>query len=172
MISRFNSLFCTILIVSLFQSHCSVPQRVLPQKDMPASELNEVTLDKKVLVASRYSEFKAAVIEKLKATFMEEPVYIKFIGLGELEKEDASRYDAIAIINKCMAWQMDRKVINFLKRYDDQGNIIVLTTSGDGNWLPHMEGRNFDAVSSASEHAKVDEVAQKIIKKINSLVQQ
>jgi hypothetical protein len=166
-----NTLFFLILIISLFQVYCSVPHRVLPQKDMPASELNEPSLDKKVLVASRYSEFKEAVIEKLKEAFKDQPVYIKFIGLGDLEQEDAKRYNAVVMINKCMAWQMDRNVIGFVKRYKDQGNMIVLTTSGDGNWLPKMEGRNFDAISSASKQANVDKVAGQIIDKVNSFVQ-
>jgi len=171
MIKRLNNLFFIILLVSLFQVYCSVPHRVLPQKNMPASELNEPTLDKKVLVASRYSEFKEAIIEKLKEVFKDQPVYIKFVGLGELEKEDAKQYYAVVMINKCMAWQMDRNVIGFLKRYEDQGNMIVLTTSGAGNWLPKMEGRNFDAISSASKKAKVDEVAGQIIDKVNSLIE-
>ena len=171
MIKQFKTLFFIILIISLFQVYCSVPHRVLPQKDMPASELNEPTLDKKVLVASRYSEFKEAVIGKLRDTFKDQPVYIKFIGLGDLEEEDAKQYDAVVMINKCMAWQMDRNVIGFLKRFEDQGNIIVLTTSGDGNWLPKMEERNFDVISSASEKANVDKVADQIIEKVNSFVQ-
>jgi len=48
--------------------------------------------------------------------------------------------------------------------------MIVLTTSGDGDWLPKMEGRNFDAISSASEQANIEKVAGQIIEKINSLV--
>jgi len=171
MIKRLNSLFFIILLVSLFQNYCSIPHRVLPQKDMPASELNDSTLDKKVLVASRYSEFKEAIIGKLKEAFKDQLVYIKFIGLDDLEKEDAKQYNAVVMINKCMAWQIDRNVIGFLKRYEDHSNMIVLTTSGDGNWLPKMEGRNFDAISSASKQANVDNVAGQIIEKVNSLVQ-
>jgi hypothetical protein len=171
MIKRLNTLFFIILIISLFQVYCSVPHRVLPQKDIQPGEFNEPTLDKKVLVASRYSEFKEAIIGKLKQAFKDQPVYIKFIGLGELEKEDASQYNAVVMLNKCMAWQMDRNVIGFLKRYEDQDNMIVLTTSGAGNWLPKMKGRNFDAISSASKKANVDEVANQIIEKVNSFVQ-
>jgi len=171
MIKRLKSLFFIVLVVSLFHLYCSVPHRMLPQKDIHTSELNEPTLDKKVLVASRYSEFKEAVIGKLKDTFKDQTVYIKFIGLGELEKEDAKQYNAVVMINKCMAWQIDRNVIGFLKRYEDHSNMIVLTTSGDGNWLPKMEGRNFDAISSASKQANVDNVAGQIIEKVNSLVQ-
>jgi len=166
-----NTLFFVILIVSLFPVYCSIPHRVLPQKDIQPSELNEPTLDKKVLVASRYSEFKEAVIEKLKEAFKDQPVYIKFIGLDELEKEDANQYNAVVMLNKCMAWQMDRNVIGFLKRYEDHSNMIVLTTSGDSDWLPKMEGRNFDAISSASEKVNVDEVANQIIDKINVLIE-
>jgi hypothetical protein len=49
--------------------------------------------------------------------------------------------------------------------------MIVLTTSGDGDWLPKMEGRNFDAISSASKQANVDAVAGTIIAKVERLLQ-
>ncbi len=85
-----------------------------------------------MLVASRYSEFKESLIGKLREAFKEQPVYIKFIGLEDLGKEDAKKYNAVVMINKCMAWQMDRNVIGFLEQYEDHSNMIVLTTSGEG----------------------------------------
>jgi hypothetical protein len=170
MIRRFYVWFFVVLIVSLFQIHCSVPHRVLPHKDIQPSELNQPSLDKKILVASRSSEFKQAIVDKIKEAFQEKPVYVKFIGVREIKKEDAAQYHAIVMINTCMSWDMDRSVHGFLDRYKDHSNMIVLTTSGDGGWLPKMKGRNFDAISSASKKVKIDEVANKIIDRINSLI--
>ncbi|MBN1996677.1 hypothetical protein JW935_03930 [candidate division KSB1 bacterium] len=61
---------------------------MFPNKDIPSSELNEPTLNKKVPVASRSSEFKQAVNAKLRDAFKDWPVYVKFIGLGNLKNED------------------------------------------------------------------------------------
>lgn len=170
MIKKFYAWLFIVLIVILFQLHCSVPHRVLPHKDIQPGELNEPSLDKKVLVAARSSEFKQAIVEKIRAAFQDRPVYIKFIGLGEIDQEKAEHYHAIVMINTCMSWDMDRSVHGFLDRYKDHRNMIVLTTSGDGNWLPKMKGRNFDAISGASKKTKIEEVAGQIIDIINMLI--
>lgn len=51
----------------------------------------------------------------------------------------------------------------FLDRYKDHSNMIVFTTSGDGDWLPKMDGLNFDAITSGSKKVDLDKVAQEII---------
>ena len=159
-----------ILIANLFLLQCSVPHRVLPHKDIQPSELHESSLDQKVLVAARSSEFKQAIVDKIKEAFQDKPVFVKFIGLGEIKKEKAEQYNAIVMINTCMSWDMDRSVHGFLDQHEDHSNMIVLTTSGDGDWLPKMKGRNFDAISSASKKANVEEIANQIIEKINALL--
>jgi hypothetical protein len=141
-----------------------------PQKDIQPNEFHEPSLGKKVLVASRSSEFKDAVVERIKAAFKDEPVYLKFIGLEPLEKEDGAKYSAVVLINTCMSWDMDRNVKAFLKRHKEQSHIIVLTTSRSG-WLPKMKEHNVDAISSASQKEKVDVVADEIITKIRLLLQ-
>ena len=87
-----------------------------------------------------------------------------------MKKEDATDYNAVVMLNKCMGWQMDRNVNGFLKRYQDHKNMIVLTTSGDGGWLPKMKGRNFNAISAASKKANVEDVANQVISKIYMLL--
>jgi len=44
-------------------------------------------LGKKVLVDSRSSEFKDAVVKKIGEAFKDEPIYVKFIGLEQLKAE-------------------------------------------------------------------------------------
>ncbi len=164
-------IFFKIAGTILFLSNCvSIPHIVLPLKDISSSELNDPAHDKKVLIASRSSNFKQAIIDKIKENYQDQPVYVKFIGLDDIKKEKAEQYQAIVMINTCMSWDMDRKVHGYLNRYQDHNHIIVLTTSGDGGWMPKMKGRNFDAVSAASKPANVDEVANKIIEKIDALI--
>jgi len=161
-----------ILAASMMQLSCSAPHYFWPQKNAPMSELNKPSLGKKVLVAARSSEFKDAVVDKVKSAFMGEPVYMKFIGIDQLKKEKSKDYSAMVVINTCMSWGMDRHVKGFLKKHkEDQSRTIVLTTSGDGDWKPKMKEPSFDAISSASKKNKVDEVADEIIAKMRALLQ-
>ena len=169
---RFLLFGILLLSASIMQVSCfSVPHLFWPQKDIQPNELNEPSLEKKVLVVSRSSEFKNAIVGRIGETFRDEPVYMKFIGLEQLEKEDGTNYATVVLINTCMSWDMDRNVKGFLKRHKEQSNMIVLTTSGGGDWLPKMKGRNFDAISSASQEDKIDEITDKIITKIRLLLQ-
>jgi hypothetical protein len=59
-------------------------------------------------------------------------------------------YAAVVVINSCLAWGLDKDVSHFLDRQNTTANIILLTTSGDGLWLPDKRGRDFDAISGAS----------------------
>jgi hypothetical protein len=159
-----------ILCVCLLQTGCSIPRRIWRQDDIEPYEVNAPSREHKVLLASSKSDFKDAVISRIRQGLEGEDLYLKVIGLGDLEHEDATAYDAVIVINRCVAWGMDPDVDSFLERYDDHENMIVLTTSGDGDWLPDMKGRNFDAVSAASKQAQVDETAGEIISKVRLLL--
>ncbi|MBD3185132.1 hypothetical protein GF312_22825 [Candidatus Poribacteria bacterium] len=148
----------------------SVPHIIWPQKDIKAKAINEPTYDKKVLIASRSSDFKDVVVKKLVESFKDEKVFIKLIGMENLEEEDGNDYNAVVMLNTCMAWDMDRNVKKFLKKHDDQSNMIILTTSGDGDWLPKKDGQNFDAISSASKKANIDKAVGDIAAKVQILL--
>lgn len=160
----------TIAVIAvLILSGCAVPRHFWPQKDLTRFEMGDRTSDKKVLIASRYSEFKDDVLKAVKHAFEDKPVYIKFTGLEDLAKEDASMYSVVVIINTCMAWGMDPKVDVFLATQKYQKNIIVLTTSGEGNWLPDLDALNIDAMASASSPEKVFEISSQIIERIQAM---
>lgn len=162
--------FMLFLLLSLVLVNCAVPRLIWPQKDINAYNINEPSLQKSILVASRSSEFKDAVVKKIGESFTEKAVYLKVIGLNDLAQQDVSGYTAIVIVNTCIGWGIDRKTKTFLDKTEKQDNVIILTTSGDGDWKPKMENYSFDAVSSASELVKTDEVAEEIISKLNALL--
>jgi hypothetical protein len=159
------------LSVGIMQLGCSAPHMFWPQNDIKPYELNASSLEKRVLVASRSSEFKDAVVDQIRDAFEDEPVYLKFIGIDQLNEENGTNYTALVLINTTMSWGMDLEVKAFLNRHQDHKNMIVLTTSGDGGWLPKMEGQNYDAISSASRRADVDAVAGTITTKVQRLLQ-
>lgn len=158
-----------IIIAIILQTlGLSVPHFFWPKKDIETSELNQAFLEDKVLIASRSSEFKNAIIEKIEEAMKNDSVYVKFTGLKKLRDEDHDRYNAIGLINTCMAGGMDPIAKDFLKNQKGKNNIVILTTSGGGDWLPKMKHQNFDAIASASEKDNVDSVAKEIIDKIRS----
>jgi hypothetical protein len=158
-------LFSPLLIWS-----CSLPQYIWQQKDIGFFEINQTTLEKRIMIASRQSEFKSQIVQIVVNAFINQDVFIKIIGIEELKNEDANQYSAIVIINSAMGWRIDRKVRYFLARHEDVSSIIVLTTSDGGDILPVMEERKIDAISSASTKKEAEHVADIIISKINKLI--
>lgn len=161
-----------LLLAFALNYGCSAPQYIWPQKDMEFYEINQQTFEKKILIASRKSEFKNALVEEIHDAFVERPVYIKIIGIEDLKDEDPNQYSAVFIINTCMAWEIDRKVETFLDKYGELDSIIVLTTSSRGDILPDTERRQFDAVSCASSKEQIAPIADEIIKKLFKIVEE
>jgi len=163
----FYGLFVTILAT---QMGCfSVPHLIWPKEDVLTRQVTpEATQE--ILIASRESEFKEKIITTIVENYQGQNVNIKIIGLSDVIAENPADYRAVLLINTCMSWDMDRKVNSFLKKYPDRDNIIVLTTSGSGEWLPKKKKRRFDAISSASEMTDVDQVAKEITEKIDLLL--
>ena len=156
-----------ILAIILQALGISVPHYFWPKKDIETGELNQASFEKKILVASRSSEFKNSVLEKIKEKFTGDSVYFKFTGLKMLKDEDVHAYNAFILINECMAGGMDPIAKSFVKNQKGK-KIIVLTTSGEGGWLPKMKDQTFDAIATASEKDKTEFVAKKIIDEINA----
>ena len=149
---------------------CTAPQHFWPQRDIAYDEINSANLDRKLLIASRESEFKAAIISKVKAAYAGEDTYIRLVGIEALQAEDPQRYTAILILNTCMGWEIDYRVTDFLNRSADLRSIIVLTTADGGDIYPKLKGRQVDAMSSASTAASIDPLAEEIIAKLDRLL--
>lgn len=158
-------LFSTLLVWG-----CSVPQYIWQQKDIGFHEINQPTLEKRIMIASRKSEFKSQIVQRIVNAFHNQDVYVKIIGIEDLKYEDANRYSAVILINTAMGWQIDRKVEYFLAKHEDVSSIIVLTTSNGGDILPVTKERQIDAISSASTKEETKHVADIIISKINELI--
>ena len=150
---------------------CAVPQRFWPQKDIRASGPVETTGTATVLIASRSSEFKELLVAALQQKLSAAGIRQKTVGVEDLKQVDAQDYGAVVVINTCLAWGLDHDVETFLGRQTATGNVILLTTSGDGVWLPAKNGRDFDAISGASIPTNVNAVADDLFARIEDRVQ-
>lgn len=165
-----RKLFLAATVWLALSAACTAPQHFWPQHDIVFDEINSQTLEKKLLIASRESEFKAAIIAKVKKEYAGQDVYIRLVGIEDLKSEDPQVYTAILILNTCMGWAIDWRVKEFLKRCPDLNPVIVLTTADAADSYPRLEGRQVDAISSASVIEKIDPLADQIIDKLDTLL--
>jgi len=107
-------------------------------------------------------------VEKLIEAVVFEGMAQKTVGVGDLKDIDPSEYDVIVVISNCVAWGLERDVQMFMNRQKKHANIILVTTSGNGGWLPDKGDRDFDAISSASKMTTVDVVVRDILGRINT----
>jgi hypothetical protein len=160
-----------LMVLLLLLAGCAAPQRFWPQKDIAVSETWGPKGGPVVLIASRDSDFKKSLVRKLHEQLATEGLSQKTIGIKGLSHVDASDYGAVVVISTCLAWGLDDEVQTFLKRQRTDQNIILLTTSGSGAWLPEKHGEDFDAVSAASEMTGADGVVREVMTVIHSRLQ-
>lgn len=159
-----------LLVFPLVLGSCSVGRHFAPQSDIDSYEVGAKDFDTKILVASRDSDFKVEVARRIGEALIDRPVYVKFVGIDSLDEEDAAAYDAILILTTCIGWGMDSATESFLKRHRDHDHVVVLITSGAGDWKPDMDEWDFDAVTSASVMEDAESVAKTLLEKIDTVL--
>lgn len=120
----------------------------------------------RVLIATQVTDFKTAVIERVYAAFSNDPVYFKLIDVRNLEKESASQYDAVVLLNTCLIWSVNSNVKEFVRDNPDNRKIFVVTTAGDDAWEPDITG--VDAITAASNPDQTDRLAEIIALRIRA----
>ena len=132
-------------------------------------ELGAPDMGRKILIATQGSEYKNLMVDTLTARLKGEDFYISVIdisGLNEISQED---WDAEIIIHTTEAWKLPDPVKEYLNRIENLDEVILLITSGDGGWKP--EDCKVDVLTSASEVSDIQEKANSIEEKVNSLLE-
>lgn len=158
--------FFEIMVVHL--GCFSVPHLVGKKKDIQSQEMIKPDCRGTVLIGSRKSEFKDAVIAYILKQFKDDSLCFKIEGLDNIENEDSDKYTVIVLMNRCMSWGLDYSVTDFLKKNNKHPHIIVLTTAANENWEPKWKKVAFDGITAASESSKVEQTAHEIVKKIKA----
>jgi len=154
--------------IMLLLAGCSIPRMITPQKDLPYAEAVVAPDGPFVFIASRKSEFKQALVDKIINELVVAGVNAKTTGIDDLAAINASDYAAVVVVSTCIAWGLDPEIVKFLDQHEDHSNIILVTTSGTGSWVPDKDNMNFDAISAASRKADIDTVAGDILELINA----
>lgn len=120
----------------------------------------------RVLIATQGSEFKDAVVAGVVDHLKAREAHVKVIDIGVLPGARVSDWDAIVVIH---TWEMRRPpepVKAFIEQAGHSPKVIVLTTSGAGDFK--LEG--VDAISAASRVADVPERVAEISRRIDTVL--
>jgi len=121
----------------------------------------------RVLIASQNSGFKQAVAKEVRDSLKKNSYYVKIIDVKNLRSESPDDYNAIVILNACMAGRPDPRVESFLEILTEKDKIVLLTTGLLDNWKPESAG--VDAMTSASAMDQSSAIGQTIVKKIMTI---
>ncbi|WP_028313779.1 hypothetical protein [Desulfatibacillum aliphaticivorans] len=158
---RLMRFYAALAVLLLLAAGCG-PKRVSSvQYGSPSAET-------KVLFATEDTAFKSVILENVVKAYEGQDVFIQVESVPALDKIDAEGYDAVVLINTCMAWRVEPEIEAFVKKTADKQKIVLLTTTGDPDL--NIEAPGVDSVTSASQMENADQVSQKIIDRINRIL--
>jgi hypothetical protein len=131
-----------------------------------AFEVNDPRSSPRVLIATQGSEFKDAVVARVVEHLKARAAYVKVIDISALPGVDDGGWNAIVLLH---TWEMrkpPREVQAFVDWARGSGKLVVLTTSGAGDFK--IDG--VDAISSASVVADAAARAADIVGKLEAIL--
>jgi len=131
-------------------------------------EVGSADMSKKILIASQGSKYKNLMVDTLTSRLKGEDVYISVIDISGLNEIDQEDWDAQIIIHTTEAFKLPEPVKEYLDRIENPDEVMLLITSGGGEWKP--EDCKVDILTSASKVADISELANSIVVKVNSLL--
>ena len=154
-----KAVFLFTICFLLFPAHAHFMSRIWPQKGLAQNEIGSPAAKHRILVAGTSSAFRDTVLFRLMKKFQDDSVYFRIINLKNLSVRDPGKWDAVLLVNRCVAWDYDNRVKKFIRNHHDSANLIVFTTSGDPEGcIPEKkmpEKPNVDGYSSASAPEKI-----------------
>jgi hypothetical protein len=129
-------------------------------------EVGDPQATRRVLIATQGSEFKDAVVAGVVEHLKARAAHIKVIDISMLSGVDERDWNAVVLIH---TWEMRKPpeaARVFVERVGSSGKLVVLTTSGAGDFK--MEG--VDAITSASVVAEAPSRAADIAVKLDAVL--
>ena len=124
---------------------------------------------KKVLIATQGSDYKNLMVDTLTSRLKGEDIYIRVIDISGLSEIDQKDWNAEVIIHTTEGYRLPEVVKEYLGRIENPDEVVLLITSGSGEWKP--EECEVDVFTSASKVSDIQEKANSIEKKVNSLLE-
>lgn len=93
---------------------------------------------------------------------------IKVVDVSALPDIKEENWNALIVIATCQSGSLQPDVKDYLARTKNPDHIVLLTTSGSGNWKP--EASPVDSISSASKKANVGQLVAEILKRVETIL--
>ena len=140
---------------------------------LKAAETTEVgdrtSLKARVLIATQNSKFKQTVVSDIRDNLGAKVSYVKVVDVKWLPNELDEDFDAIVIINRCMAGRPDPRVESFVDDLPNKHKLVLLTTGRLDSWKP--DSPEIDAMSSASTMSETAPIARTISDKVLEIIE-
>jgi hypothetical protein len=134
-------------------------------------KVENVKIEKKVLLASEKTNFKDDLIKEMNALLTKDAIVVttKDHSDSTFQQEDAANYDAIFITNSGVNSKVRPWVMEWIDKNSVSAKKILLHTTKKGNWKIDVP---VDAVSSASVNKDAKKMALEYVGKIKSMLEQ
>ena len=136
-------------------------------RNLKETRLEQPGASHSLLIAGDASEFKdnirMAIIDRYRET-----CNIEIINIAGLPETSGNDYDAILIMDTCLAWSnFNRSVKAFLDKSQNR-NVVFFMTADDSDWTFTYNG--VDAITSASEKENQDVMIRRLIAAIDDIL--
>ena len=98
----------------------------------------------------------------------QKPVYIKVIDATALSGVKEEDWNAVVLINTCEGGKLQPDVKNYLTQAKNLNKLVLLTTSGSGDWKPNDVA--VDSISSASKKKNVPTLSADILARLEKIL--
>jgi hypothetical protein len=124
--------------------------------------VNETSSEQRLLIATQGSGFKDAIVAGIVERLRQRRIFIRVIDASALSDVNDSEWDAVVVLHTIEYGKAPAPAQAFVDRAGDAGKVVVLSTSGAGDF----KIKGIDAISSASRMtdvpARVDELLGRI----------
>ncbi|KPJ48402.1 hypothetical protein AMJ40_07555 [candidate division TA06 bacterium DG_26] len=137
---------------------------------MEPFQVNSPTMERRVLIAAQGSDFKEALVDSLVTHLRGKSVYISVVDVTTLATVDEEEWDALVIIHTVEQWKLQSDVNAYLDRAEDLDKVLLITTSGSGQW--RTEEYDVDVITSASKRDELHALVPDILKWLDELLEE
>jgi hypothetical protein len=123
----------------------------------------------RLLIASQESKFKNALVERVIADLAEDSLHVRVIDVTSLGDIKENEWDAILMLHTTENWRLQPDVKKYLERAQQLDKVIIVTTSGSGEWK--SDEYDVDILTSASKSDELPALTERITEKIRSVLE-
>ena len=131
-------------------------------------DVGDPELAQRVLIASQGSDFKNAIVESLTTHLQEQQLFIKVIDVTSLGTIEEDEWDALVFIHTTEQWKLQPDVKAYLDQTKNLNKVILVTTSGSGDWK--TKDYDIEALTSASRTEELATLIPRILAQLNAIL--